>query len=449
MLVRTKPVIDYAKFDTAEHQDWKQHREALHLVGPEIAQNRGCAGLAMIVDATTEDSWVRCRGNTFLPDSGLRWASMVDVPGWAYRDDGHRRERHLAAVRPTSMTYGSPKLLRPRKGTRCWDFRRFPFDTKAGKTGKAKPTDDTLSPSRHPQLFRLFNAMEWAMTSTAFAVHPEWRKRREHFHKLVNKTPEPDEQGVFLFGSDTCGYKYYLPHPVKWMPVPYLAFREKDSQYLFEAITNIGRRDTHTYPVDLRDAFLDALGDNLRYVAKFDGCVKSVTSETYYGVPVHRLVLKGDRGEHETVRLTQTAKKHITSREFKEGTLIAEENVMPLPAAWADTWRGAQWKLARETVGNRRLDAIIRMWFERERLRIVPDLVHFPAKLAITAAFRAGVDRGLMWDVSRSQEYYNDGCDSFVFPPILLDRWDDFEGRLPGFVAYDLTPSDIRVRLSR
>lgn len=471
MPIHTKPLLDYTKYDSADHVSWKLHRKAGKLVPPGVAATRGCMGLGLIVDTTTEDSWIEHRDTVMLPDRGIRWATIVDVPGHAFVAKGRNTLHHLATVRPTTIQFGSPRLTRHSEGPPCWDFREFPFDEDRVQSGnktvtlKRRPT--TLSPTAYPQLFRLFNAMEWAMTSTAYAVNRHWRKYREEFYKLLDTYPAgPQDRGVFLFGGGMCGEgepapATDIPHPATWMPTAYLAFREQDVKHLFDVITNRPvQEDDEDFkiPVGLRDGFLEALGDNLAYRAKFDGRVERVVKAMYYGVHTHEVTLVGDRGEREMIRVGQdTNKVHLTSKTFKEGDLIVEDHVLDVTCEdmggslenWRDMWAGDRWTLAMAGIKYDHLIPHMRMWFERQGSHILPGMVHFPSHLANAAAFRGAVDRDLMWDVKASMEYYRNDCESFVFPPILTEKWDEFAGTLPGDVPYDFAPTDLRVRFPR
>lgn len=473
MPIHTKPLIDYASFTSADHVSWKLHRKAGLLVRPDLAESRHCIGLGLVVDATTDDSWVH-RGNAvLLPDKCLRWATIVDVPGRAFVARSRTVSHHLATVRPTTIQFGSPRLTRHSEGPPCWDFREFPFDDAPAKRGNKTVTirrrDTTLSPREYPQLFRLFNAMEWAMTSTAFATLPGWARKQEEFYKLIKLSPAPGDRGVFLFGE---GFNLVgeepkaasdIPHPETWMPEPYVAYREQDVPYLFDVITSrpLNPDEDFQIPVGLRDAFLDALGDNLAYHAKFDGRVEKVEVKSFYDfkpgnvrtlLAYHEVTLSGDCGEHEVIRVGYgTNKVMLKDKTFKAGDLIVEDHIFNVGdrEAWKTMWAGDRWTLALAGIPYDHLIPHIRMWFERQGVHIMPGTVHFPHRIAHAAAYRGAVDRDLMWDVRQATQYFRNDCECFVFPPILIDNWDDFSGTLPGDVPYDFAPTDLRVRFSR
>lgn len=54
-----------------------------------------------------------------------------------------------------------------------------------------------------------------------------------------------------------------------------------------------------------------------------------------------------------------------------------------------------------------------------------------------------------MWDVQAGKMYFRNDCECFVFPPILIEQWDDLSGVLPGNVPYNFAPTDLRVRFTR
>ena len=473
MPIHTKPLIDYKAFTSDDHMSWKLHRKAGLLVRPDVAGSRNCIGLGLIVDATTNDSWVERGSALLLPDRCLRWAAIVDVPSHAFWAKSRSASHHLATVRPTAVQFGSPRLTRHSETPPYWDFSDFPFDETKAQRGQKTITirrrDTTLSPSDHPQLFRMFNAMEWAMTSTAFALEPAWRSKADAFHKLVKMTPSPDDRGVFLFGSgfNSVGgdseHAGDIPHPAEWMPQAYVAYREKDVSCLFDVILNrpMATDEDFQIPVGLRDAFLEALGSNLAYHAKFDGRVESVRSREFCKIepgnvritlPYHEVTLSGDCGEREVIRVgAHTNKVFLKEKAFKTGDLIVEDRIYDVGDrdAWRNMWPGDRWTLALASIPAETLIPHIRMWFERQGVHVRPGVVHFPHRIAHAAAYRGAVDRDLMWDVQAGKMYFRNDCECFVFPPILIEQWDDLSGVLPGNVPYNFAPTDLRVRFTR
>lgn len=439
----TKPRLNYDAIQSPEHASWRAHREMCRSLPWAATGRRGCIGLALLIRTVTADSWTHVPAGaggelTFVPDKTVAWASLVDVPcgGWTQTDGN--REVAWATVRPSRLAYGMPCLASGDE-TAGFDLRRFPFDAQAQGL---RPSPDVLRPAEHLQLFRVFNDLNWAMTSFAAASMPEWSGLRPAVAAALGYDYDPTRQ-LFAYGG---GVWDSLASPSLWMPKPYIAFPEYMKPAVHDRAVYPAGVEEPFYSAGLRAAFADAVGQYLSYHAPFSGHVSKAYREMYCGIPVLTLELSGDRGETETVRFfrdTVRPRKPLHST-FEAGEIIAEEaTTRALPANWY-----AKPAMARFATDVPRLiphyQAVIRLWFERQAVSLSPGLVHYPAQIASVAAKSAAVDGELFWEVRDALEYYVDESDALVFPPVPLGAWHQMSGFLPGDVKYDLTPADPR-----
>lgn len=446
---RSRPAFDYDEHDSPEHATWKNHRDLILRVPREAAAHRGCFGLALVVDATTTESWVDRLDRKFVPDSTLRWASVVDIPYGHFREPNTMPEVHWATVRPTTVRFGVPMLARDVPAGCAWDFRAFPFDhgrlvDRAGKAYHVDAKPDVFSPSANPQLFKIFNAIEWAMTSTAFHFRHDWKVRRQEYYRALRMPYRPTTQ-AFLFGESVYDG---IAHPSVWMPKPYLAFERSTLDLLFDRSTKkaIGDRHPAVYRPALLEAFVEAAGDYLGYRVPFAGRVAAARQLTYRGFKCVEFKLHGNRGERAKVRFAADAVvQKAVEATFEAGDTIAEETFAhKLPANWHDKKWEHRLQVGVDRLFPGRLDEYLRLWFDRQAVDLGDGLLHYSADLASPAALGSAVDAKLVWDVSEALEYYRADCDACVFPTIGLGAWDALVGNLPGEVAYDLTPVDGR-----
>ncbi len=452
MTVKQHKKIDFDSVDSPEHKVWKEHRELLLNVPAEVAGFRGCIGIGLLITGTTGDSWIEKLNRIFLPDDTLRWVSLVDVPSDFIRLSGNRmREVHWASCTRTCNTFGMPHLISGEMGVTAWDFRTFPFDeAPAELPGGGKTTvyreADVLSPSQEPQLFRCLNGIEWAMTSTAFHYRAPWRTRRAHFYRAASRDYDPAET-LLLFGERECSR---VDRPAVWMPRAYLGFPESIADSLYEKVIYraTGTEVTPNYPYSLRQSFVDDMPGGSPYQARYDGQVVDVKRATYHGLPVLCFLLESKDGtQRDTVRFSQRARVHRPKwAEFKEGEVIAAET-WNLPDHWSDRPLEKRWATYVADLLGDRLCAFIRIWFERQAFRLRPGFLHMPSELVARAALSDADPSQLFFDVNRAMPYYQEACDSFVFPTLTIRAWDHLLGVLPGDVAYDLMPRDERLCL--
>lgn len=443
--------LDFDGIDSVEHATWRNHRDVMRLVDADAIRYRGCIGLAAVIDTQTTDSWADRIGKKFVPDATLRWASLVDIPPENFRVGRKAREIHWATVRPTTVQYGVPRLAFGSE-TDAFDFRSFPYDPVEvpGPAGPVThvPPKDTLRPSLHPQLFRVFNALEWAMTSTAFHFRRAWAAGREQFCEHLGLRHGPDTKAL-LFGD---GVYDGVARPVAWMPQAYLGFPEETLPELFDRSTRPGMigpgggSERVVYKDSLKEAFVDALGTNLGHRAEFDGRVEQVVQHQFAGCPCIAVTLVSDRGVRETLRFHYDARlRHRVGAGFKRGDLIADERfASQLPPDWYDRSPVTRWERWLERIIPGRVEILLRLWFERQAVRLVDGLVHLPAAVSSVAAFSTADDAALVWDVKDSLDYFNGDCDAMIFPTIQISAWDQLRGQLPGDVTYDFTPNDPR-----
>jgi len=441
--------------NTPEHEVWASH---LHMVRDNMSHDhvgfRGCLGLAMMIDSTRIDTWLEHLNLRFVHDRDVRWASLVDIPKWSFFSRWNNgREVHWATVRPTTVKFGMPRLEYASEGHQAWDFRSLPHPNIAltSRGGVADPERffraDTLPSDRNTRYFRVFNALEWAMTSTAVHFHTAWQKRkpRSAFYKTLGYVDKPDQQ-VLLYGGGV--YDGAAP-PVQWMPRAYLAFRADDLPRLFDRVTLVGGADSvRKYSQGFQYAFAEAMTDYLAYRAPFAGTVKHITHESYLGIPALSFLLVGNRGERQQVRFFRQSVMvgKGTGSKFERGDVIAYESFEgELPDTWHSESIGYRFHaMAHDKLLRGRFVPVVRLWFERQALSLLPHMIHMPAQVASVAALGSALDSHLYWEVSESLEYYRDDSDAMVFPPLHIRGQDDLTGILPGDVAYDLRPYDGR-----
>jgi hypothetical protein len=337
---------------------YQQHRALVRAIDFQEVGNRGCFGLALVVDSTTQDSWVRHGEQMFLSDKVVRWASLVDVPAGHFQLTGPPREVHWATVRPTTVRCGVPLLARGEETLKT-DFRLIP-----GSFGAINPAD-------RPQLFRVFVALEWAMTTTAFHHRHPWVPHREHLLRALNVPKEDAAEPIYLFGGDAYST---IQRPSDWMPRAYVGFPEDRRDWLFDRTTRHPGWEEPAYPEGMRRAFVASLADRLRHAAPFAGRVTGVRPVVYRGVNALRVELTGERGEVDVSLFSRGAEVRRRGETLAYGDTVGLEP-HGLPAAASDK-PGLVWKAVTKTVGARNVDDLMRLWFDRHVVELEPGLVH-------------------------------------------------------------------------
>lgn len=213
-----------ATFNSELQQEWKANFGLLRQIPPFLAW-RACIGLAAYttIDAVTgypeEDSPRR-----LIPGEYMRWSWAIDVPPCRFGDKD--RPVLLVSDGKASVRWGMP-TIGPAEST--WDFHYCPFGSFVNVNGqKVEAQGDILNADLHPRLFRLFNKVNTAMTSTA----ARYRKRWQLF---AEKMPFG---GKLRFGAVE---KDRAERSLVWLPIPLIPFPEGMTDDLFQ-LHAAGRR---------------------------------------------------------------------------------------------------------------------------------------------------------------------------------------------------------------
>ncbi len=448
MTVIPKVQVDRAAFTTPAHADWKAHAEVVRRARFANSCLRDCIGLALIVLHERVGESVNVGPARFVPDEGLRWASIVDVPGETVSPS--RNEVQWATVRPTTTRYGTPALARGDDQANVWNFCQFPYDRyettdETGHRRVLRPSWRTLNPATKPQLFRVFNAINWAMTSYAVTTRRVWGKGRAACYKAMGVPA--DVEAAYKYGDGV--FDKLVPSD-EWMPVPYIGFDARHRDDLFDlschglVYQNDVEREYNRMSVPLRAAFCDAVADGLAWRPTFAGRVDGIRQTTYAGARAIEVTVSGNQGESavEFFSLEGVRGSRVKGATFEEGEPLAVETTRtPVPRQWHSMTLADKWQDVKRMFGPR-LDVVLRTWFRRQAVFLTPDLVHYPVRLSGGAALAYAVDGSLYWDLAPAAAYYDDACDAMVFPPIPTKNWGDLRGTLAKVVPYDLGPWD-------
>lgn len=438
-MTQTKHLIR-SEHQTPEHAQWRAHRQLLQSIPSDDAGYRGCIGMSLLIRELTEDTLhVELLGTPhekmFMSDKSMAWATITDIPVGYFDLGTSARNVHWTTIRPTTVKFGVPVLARGTEGE-GWNFHKEPVP---------HPTCIDIFDSTKVQLFRVFNAIDLAMTSTAFMFRGSWKHKRSEFNAFL-KQDKHKKNSSLVFGD---GLYDAVDPPSEWMPKPYLAFKAFQHHDLFDRVTRqtLAIETVPCYPANLRQAFVDALGECLEYRAKFSGKVKSVEEREHNGIPVLSVLLAGDRGERNIVRFyrpTAVLRKRAGQR-FKEGEVLGEERLdIQLPKNWYDKSVKERWDVWTWKLVPQRLDNVMRFWFEREAVFLAHDRVHYSSQLAAAAALSSSIGTDLMWDVSAAMNYFREDIDACIFPTVQLRHWDHLSGVFENDIAYDFHPSDSR-----
>jgi len=436
----------YAGSNTPEQVQWKTHRTAIrkHIRYNELGY-RGCVGLALIMHDMQPESVVDAAKRVFLADAGLLWATLADVPVGSFT--GPNREVRWATVRKTSQECGIPSI-----GATGWhtDFGNFPHDPKRvsinGRTMPLIPNADTLQPSEQPQLFKVFNEINLAMTTSALSFRNTWKHARRSILSLLGYPA--DQEFTFVLGDKIFSE---LASPRTWMPKAYIGVAADVAATLYKRTTRPGAQgEVHepVYSEGLKEAFVSALSDKLAYYAPFDGVVASAEKQLHDGIKTLAVTLTGNRGEQHVFRVMEFAtlfhKK--VGETFSAGDKLVEARFSStLPGNWQAMCYADKWKEAGHIVAGR-LDHVIQTWFDREGLPLVNGFVHFPLTIVSNVAHAVAVTEMLMWDITTSLPYCSSLSDAMIFPPIGISAWWELEGDLPGGIHCNAKPADERFK---
>lgn len=422
----------YQGLDSPEHKKWKDHRTMIsHVPGREVGF-RGCLGLAMLIDQLTEASWTSEGDLLFLPNDTVRWASLLDVPRGQI--PGSRRETHWASIRQASVRHGMPILARGTEGNEAWDFRavphsEIPVESERGRF--VKRAGPTVLPPDRTQEFRVFNAIELAMTTAAFMGRHTWQAA-----KAQAKPPA----GLVCGQGDIWETP---PRPSVWMPRACLGFALEDEHDLFEMCTTV--KGMRHIPDGLLLEFWRALtadqeGLLLAYRAQRPGKVIAIRREDYANMPCVAITLSTQTGER-TIRFHRSAEIRVRpGSSFEQGAILGHERLELPENCSPDRPLVAIRERHLPRLFGHNLFANLRIWFERQMQFVFEGYIHLDSRLANRAAMAKSVPEALMWEVSACQPFFNIDAQAFIFPPLPTHRWDMFVGVLPGDIAFDLTP---------
>lgn len=438
MIAASEPhLIREADELSAEHQGWCKHRDLLLHIQARDVGYRGCLGLALVLRPGNEDVSVgEC---LFIRDSHVAWAALQDIPVRRMPMSA-RREVHYASLRTTAVKHGMPTLGRETVLSN-WDFRSMPRDSSLRDGRTVTPPRDVLRPSEQPQLFRVFNRLNWAMTSTAFMSRSAWRPQRHFLFDAVGQ-PFHQDARLLLFGD---GLKCEaLPGPSAWMPRPYLAFPASRQRELWALATRRGLAGEQPYyPRSLRRQFCDDLSAGLPVRVPVDGRFTGMSEESHDGFPVTLLHFdtEGETGE-TVVRVSRHVRLEIHPGQLLHAGDVVARDAPPLPQRWEKVSPCHRWdRVLSAWPAREKLDGFLRVWFERQVVHLKPGFVHLPSDLACVAAMEAAVDAELYWDVTPALPYFAESCDAFILQTLRINGWDDWRGVLPGEIAFDFNPA--------
>ncbi len=427
----------FSQFNSPEHAAWRRHRQLLLQIRARDVW-RGCMGLALIT--THPSSGVVKPGRLFVPDEHVRWVSLVDIPRHHFRLR-RPREVHWAAVYRTRVRHGMPTIGGDVDA--AYDFRIMPFDRIRHGAQIVEHGPDALDPVESPDLFRVLNAVNWAMTGTAFFCRAAWRARREGFLESIPKNLG-HEAGVLPFGD---GRQQATAKPATWMPRAYLAFRDKHRDKVFDWATRSGLSDDfphYSYLLKLR--LCEDLGRSMPVCAPISGTFVCAARSTFQGMATLALVFERSACERQIVQVTAQARiRVLPSQSVREGDVVAFDGPENVPADWDALSLQKRWnRVLPKLLPRSRFETWVRLWFERQFVTIRDGFVHVPSNLAALAAKSHAVAEALHWDLAPAMEHYNEAVDAFVFPPLRLKAWQQYTGVLPGEVVFDFTPRDMR-----
>lgn len=434
----------FEDFDSEDHNSWRTHRAVLAKVADEEVGYRGCVGIALVTDNSSCNAWVEYGDRHLLiPDKDVRWLTMVDLPRsrWRAAPD---REVHLLSVLRTTVRYGMPSLS-PQGVENYFDFRRMPFGCIERGEGVAmagdEQHDDTLNSDDHPHYFRVGNLLNWSCTSTAVHYRGTWNVAKKAYYRACNIERNGVDTPHLMFGES---YWDHVERPFGWMPKPFLGFPQEAADQLFDRATRPGLMSgVRVFTDSFKLAFMADVDCGMPVISHIAGSVRKVRRGVHYhGMPCVVICIDGGDGAwHEIPIRTSASVVVAAGQEVKRGDVVAFDGP-ELPDGWNSYSLYKKWEgeLPRR-FGRQQLENCIRMWFDRQLLRIEPGYVHAPASLTSLAALGSADDTKLWWDVVSSQRYYNSGSDAFIFPTIKLGRWDDFRFPIAGDVDCDLTPA--------
>lgn len=427
-------VRDFDELGGADQELWLAHRQLLSAMPRFAVGNRGCIGLGMSANtlAITEYDATRI----FVPDDGVIWYAMQDVPigKWA---TSLNREVHLASIRRTGFRYGMPYLG---ELLHQFDFRRRPYDAKQHGDAIHVSNEECLKPSKFEQAFRAFNAIEWAMTSTAYFYRTTWMSKVDEFYKAVGL--ERNGKRQLLYGQ---GVFDDSPPPTHWLPQPYLGFPIANAAKLYDASTKLGLAATQrTYGVSFKQMLLDDVEAGMPVPSPIRGRVVAIEKGKFEGMPCKYVVVRDvdepeDLSDPENPKMahvgTGQSCRQPVLKGFKArvriGDTVARGGCLgwdgpEVPEGFGRRSLYAKWYEILPKLFNGSVEVVIRMWFERQHVRLTPGYLHMPAALTAAAAMTLSDETQLYWNIAPAMNYYNEPLETFVFPCVRQGLWNEF-----------------------
>lgn len=435
-----------AQLDTPEFVHWRAHRKFILGVERGEVGFRGAAALGLCIEDSgnwiTTGRQVESEEPTFyVPDADVTWLTLQDLP------IGHwitamNREVHLATVRRTAQRFGMPSL-RWSDLLAVYDFRLLPSVGRAVRPEwlPYRVPSECLN-ARELQHFRAFNAMNWALTSTAVHFRSAWRGQKKPFYEMLG-LPYAKDKTTLLFGEGTFNT---VEQPFHWAPRPILGFQAQIRKHLFERSIH-NANGTREFTDDFRWEFIRALEAGMPIVAHHDGKILEVRrNQEWHGMPVVHLMVRYAGSQKPCSIIVRTEVLVDQMGKFQRGDVLGYDGPK-LPKHWKTLPPSRKWTEAQLLFKSNFLN-VMHLWFDRQVSDLKENYVHVPAALASKAAMGSAVESELYWDVTRAMPYYNPACDALIFPTLRLTGWDDF--RIPvGELDLDLTPHDSRFKHGR
>lgn len=427
---------DFENLTSPDHELWRSHRALIKHIPRKYVGYRGCLGLGMGVNTAEIEQYDDQR--IFAKDADVTWYVMQDIP-YGKWSTALNREVHLGSVRKTGFRYGMPFIGALQKQ---FDFRRCPYD-QVVRDDIVRPSDaECLKPSVDEAAFKAFNAIEWAMTSTAFFFRGTWAPKVKHYYETLGL--EQSKRRQLLFGQEI--FDSVAPSR-NWMPEPYLAFRVRDARDIFERATTksllTGKR---TYTLSFKQAFIADCEARLPITAPIGGKV----------IDIHKGLKFDALGGCKTVVILDPESKARCEQpvlpgfvpKIKIGDTVAKGECLgwdgpQLPEEFGRMTVFKQWLqcLPQLFGGAAAFDSVLKMWFERQHVRLKKGFIHLPASIAAPAALTLAVNEELWWNIAPAMPYYNEPLDTFVFPTLRQGAWNEHR--------MDLTPEvELDVRLT-
>lgn len=406
---------------------WKYHRDLIVRVDQIAAGFRGFVGLGAVVADNPDDQtsrWIYRGNQVFVADSDVTWFTLQDIKRAAWEGS---RETHLAVIRRTTRSYDIPRIGDPQQ---FYDFRRMPME------GTTDPM--VIDPVRDYQPTRIFNALNWACTSAAVHYSRGWSNLRSAFYDTLKL----DDTGTpaLIYGE---GYYQEAGKPEQWLPIPYLGFPLARQHEIWRWVVQADPLlQTNVYHETLRDSFIASLSEGLPIECPVDGQVAWIDRRAERdGFPCWTIAIRDRNGVvYEIITLIDPRLNVSRGTTVKQGTIIGYDGPH-LPADWHGMTNFRRWSQILPGIFARALPWVIRVWFMRAQRVIVPGYVHMPVTIAAPAALGCADTNLLFWDLEPSVEAcFNAQLEAFIFPPIAVERWDQFKIPLTCDIELDLTP---------